>query len=145
MTRVDDFTPEARAYPLYTRELLDVGVAVQWHHPDVDLADRVIERLAPGLDDVGRSVSGGEPSAAIDTSFMQAALAEQADLRRAFFDEIAEVESAAWEYIDRAAYSRAVARYGALRHPELRLLHGAAGGVLWASYLGMSRQGWSLS
>ena len=82
MTRVDDFTPEVRAYPLYTRELIAAGTALLWHHPGADLADLVIERLAPGLDSIDVAATGRRsPTEAKDLSFMQVALARQVEER----------------------------------------------------------------
>lgn len=134
VSRVDDFTPEVRAYPLYNRRLVAAGVECLWHHAEFDLATLLIDRLAPGLNDVEiePAVTAQEVSHK-PRSFMQEAAASQREIRRDLFAAVARCDSEAWETIDHDAYVAAVDGYAGLKRPQVRLLHGAAAAVLWAT------------
>jgi hypothetical protein len=138
MSRVDDMTPEARVYPLYSRGLVEVGIEAMWHQPDADLATLIIERLAPGLDLLSTdavppttSSPTAPSSAAKPPSFMQVAVAQQAEERRSMFSTLSTIDSGAWESIDHALYVAAVERYDKLNNGELGLLNAAAATILW--------------
>ncbi len=143
LTSVDDFTPEVRSYPLYARDFVAFGLELMWSHPGADFAELLTERLAPGLDDVVAlaeasatppepSQSSGVPTDVPDkASFMTVATSRQTVDRQSIIEALVDVDSAAWESIDREKLQEAVAGYSILTRPQLRLLHGAAGAVLW--------------
>lgn len=78
------------------------------------------------LSDRGRQLRRAE-----GPSFMEVAIAAEAEVRKAFFESVTGLDSAAWEWIDHGAYAEAVAEYDRLTRNQLRLLHGAAGAVIW--------------
>jgi hypothetical protein len=127
MTRLDDFLPEVRRYPLCSPELRQLGAAAMWHHPELDLTARTIERLAPGLDEIEVP-----PSPTADMrSLVQHALTSQRSERHEVLTALAETDSAAWDTIQRTAYRHAADDYESLAGPKRRALHGAAVAISW--------------
>lgn len=141
--RLDDVVPESRRYPLYTKELVEFGIAAMRHYPDAPFDDLLLQRLEPllteppptkhdGPADIARSTS---PGGSKPESLMRGGIAGQRDERRDVFGRIADTNSDAWEVVDRAAFRDAVQGYAELTQPQLSLLHGAANSVLWMSGL----------
>jgi len=66
---------------------------------------------------------------------MQFGLAVQRDDRATLMADITDIESDAWQVIDRTAFRAAAAEYRDLSNPQVSVIHGAANAVLWLSDL----------
>lgn len=141
MSRVDDFTPEVRTYPLYDTRLIAAGLECLWHHPDADFAALLTDRLAPGLNETARRlVADAGPAGGKPPSFMQVAAAAQSDERLDLLTAVSRTDSDAWAMVDRGTFVALLESYTDLKRAQLRQLNGAAAAVLWmADEMGAGR------
>lgn len=132
LSRVEDFTPEFRVYPMYTRQLLRDANAVLWKGREVVIGDELMARIAPQLDEELPPVDA-PATAAPETAptIWQEIVRQQLSERQALLADMIDVDSEAWEWIDRDRYRAAVDDFAAMKHSQSHLIHGAAGAIAW--------------